>query len=71
MAKKQKALPNVAVLVSKITSVLEEAQQHAEKFDNGNNAAGGRTRKSMQAIKVICKEVRDAVTEVKNARKEA
>ena len=70
-AKKQKTLPNVAVLVSKITSVLENAQENAEKFDGGNNAAGGRVRKSMQEIKVICKEVRDAVTEVKTARKEA
>lgn len=72
MAKaKAKALPVIVEKIEGVVSILEGAKKDAEKFDAGNNAAGARVRKAMQDIKVICKEVRDAVTEVKTARKES
>lgn len=68
-AKKVKALPNISAMAGKMKDHLDSAVADCEKFDNGTNAAGSRVRKVMQEIKVMCKEVRDAVTEVKNARK--
>lgn len=69
-ASKAKALPSIVAKMEGMTDIIEGARHDAEKFDGGNNAAGARVRKAMQDIKVICKEVRDAVTEVKTARKE-
>jgi hypothetical protein len=47
----------------------------ANDFDKfyvkGNAAAGTRVRKHLQELAKLCKEVRNDVTVVKNARKEA
>jgi len=43
-----------------------------EKFyDKEVNAAGTRVRKHLQELAKLCKEVRNDVTAVKNARKES
>lgn len=47
---------------------IELTQEDANKAANGNNAAGTRLRKAMQQLRVMAKEVRDAVQE---SRKQA
>lgn len=68
-AKKAKTIPNITDMVSRLRDSLEAALVDCEKFDKGVNAAGARIRKVMQTVKVNCKEIRDAVTEVKESRK--
>lgn len=40
-------------------------------YDKGVSAAAPRVRKDMQHLAALCKEIRNDVTAVKNARKEA
>ena len=40
----------------------------ADKFDQGNNAAGTRVRKGMMDIKRMAQEVREEVSAVKSAK---
>ena len=49
-----------------IQEVLETATKDAEKFMNGNNAAGTRLRKAMQEIKALAQEIRLEVQTIKN-----
>jgi methyl-accepting chemotaxis protein len=71
MAKKvAKTVPNITDMVEKMKSYVESATADSNKFDNGTNDAGARVRKVMQEIKGMCKEIRDAITEVKNIRKD-
>lgn len=52
--------------------VVEAMESDFEKFyDKEVNAAGTRVRKHLQELAKLCKEVRNDVTAVKNARKEA
>jgi hypothetical protein len=52
--------------------ILAAAKPDFEKFyDKEVNAAGGRVRKHLQELAKLCKEVRNDVTAVKNARQEA
>lgn len=52
--------------------VVEAMEADFEKFyDKEVNAAGTRVRKHLQELAKLCKEVRNDVTAVKNARKEA
>lgn len=54
------------------TKILEAAEGDFEKFyDKEIGAAGTRVRKALQELSKLCKEVRNDVTAVKNARKEA
>lgn len=54
------------------TKLIESAEGDFEKFyDKGVNAAGTRVRKHLQELSKLCKEIRNDVTAVKNARKEA
>ena len=54
------------------TKILEEAEGDFEKFYYKEiGAAGTRVRKALQELAKLCKEVRNDVTTVKNARKEA
>ena len=46
---------------------VEEAEEHAKKFDAGNKAAGTRLRKSMMTIIGTAKAVRLEVQEIKQA----
>ncbi|NHA02708.1 histone H1 [Mucilaginibacter sp. HC2] len=54
--------------ITKLKELIASAEADAEKFNNGNNAAGTRLRNAMQQIKVTAQEVRTAVTEKKNAK---
>ena len=69
VAKKTKTLPNLVDMVERMKDSLDATLVDCEKFDGGNNAAGARIRKAMQGVKIACKEVRDAVTTVKESRK--
>jgi hypothetical protein len=68
-AKKNEEISIEKMINEKITSNFETILADSSKFDSGNNAAGKRIRKGLQEIKVAVKEIRDAVTEVKNSRK--
>jgi hypothetical protein len=52
--------------------LVEDMKADFEKFyDKEVGAAGTRVRKHLQELSKLCKEVRNDVTAVKNARKEA
>ena len=54
------------------TKLVEEMESDFEKFyDKEVGAAGTRVRKHLQELAKLCKETRNDVTTVKNARKEA
>jgi len=56
----------------KFTALVESMKADFEKFyDKEVGAAGTRVRKHCQELAKLCKETRNDVTEVKNARKEA
>lgn len=53
------------------TKIVEAMEIDFEKFyDKEVSAAGTRVRKHLQDLAKLCKEVRNDVTAVKNARKE-
>jgi hypothetical protein len=53
------------------TALVEGMQADFEKFyDKEVSAAGTRVRKHLQELAKLCKETRNDVTAVKNARKE-
>jgi len=58
---------NVIKLMKEIENEFIAACHDAEKFADGNNSAGTRVRKYMQAIKNIAQEVRKEVQEQKNS----
>ena len=52
--------------------IVEAMETDFEKFyDKEVNAAGTRVRKHLQELAKLCKEVRNDVTAVKNARKDS
>ena len=54
------------------TTLVEAMKPDFEKFyDKEVSAAGTRVRKHLQELAKLCKETRNDVTAVKNARKEA
>lgn len=54
------------------TKIIEAMENDFEKFyDKEVGAAGTRVRKHLQDLAKLCKEVRNDVTAVKNARKES
>jgi hypothetical protein len=54
---------------SEITKLVESMEADFEKFyDKEVNAAGTRVRKHLQELAKLCKEGRNDVTAVKNAR---
>lgn len=57
---------------SEFTAIVEAMEGDFEKFyDKEVGAAGTRVRKHLQELSKLCKDVRNDVTTVKNARKEA
>ena len=52
-----------------IKKKVAEAEAEVTKFNDGNNAAGGRVRKAMQELKDLAQELRKEVLETKNSRK--
>jgi hypothetical protein len=47
--------------------LIMEGEIDLVKFESGNNSAGTRVRKNMQAIKNIAQEIRLEVQQVKNS----
>jgi len=58
--------------ISDFQKIIEAMESDFEKFyDKEVGAAGTRVRKHLQELAKLCKEVRNDVTAVKNARKES
>ena len=55
-------------LYDKLQDVINDTQSDVTKFVEGNNSAGTRVRKAMQAVKSLAQEVRVEVQEQKNAQ---
>ena len=56
----------VSTLFDEMQNILNDSQGDVTKFCEGNNSAGTRVRKAMQAIKALAQEVRTEVQEQKN-----
>lgn len=55
---------------TKLKELIASVEADADKFyNNGNAAAGTRVRKGMQEVKVLAQDIRNEVTEIKNAKK--
>ena len=48
--------------------IINDCQTDVTKFVDGNNSAGTRVRKAMQAVKSLAQEVRVEVQDQKNAQ---
>ena len=55
-------------LYDKLQNVINDCQYDVTKFVAGNNSAGTRVRKAMQAVKSLAQEVRVEVQDQKNAQ---
>ena len=55
-------------LFDKLQDTINDCQTDVTKFVEGNNSAGTRVRKAMQAIKSLAQEVRVEVQNQKNAQ---
>ena len=55
-------------LFDNLQDVINDCQTDVTKFVEGNNSAGTRVRKAMQAIKALAQEVRIEVQDQKNAQ---
>ena len=53
-------------LYDKLQDVINDTQGDVTKFVEGNNSAGTRVRKAMQAVKSLAQEVRIEVQDQKN-----
>ena len=56
----------LSTLFDELQNTVNDCQTDVTKFIEGNNSAGTRVRKAMQAIKAIAQEVRIEVQEQKN-----
>ena len=56
----------VSKLFDEMQGLLNDSQNDVTKFCEGNNSAGTRVRKTMQAVKALAQEVRTQVQEQKN-----
>ena len=55
-------------LYDKLQDVINDTQSDVTKFVEGNNSAGTRVRKAMQAVKSLAQEVRVEVQDQKNSQ---
>ena len=53
-------------LYDKLQDVINDTQNDVTKFVEGNNSAGTRVRKAMQAVKSLAQDVRVEVQDQKN-----
>ena len=60
---------NTTEAVQTMITTLTDALADATKHDAGNNAAGGRLRKTLQTISIGCKSARTEIQETRNSRK--
>ena len=51
-----------------IKQTIADVEADVQKFDSGNNAAGGRVRKAMQDLKNLAQDLRKEVLDTKNSR---
>ena len=51
-----------------LQNAINDCQSDVTKFVEGNNSAGTRVRKAMQAVKSLAQEVRIEVQDQKNAQ---
>lgn len=51
-----------------IKQTVADVEADVKKFNEGNNAAGGRVRKAMQDLKNLAQDLRKEVLDVKNSR---
>ena len=59
----------IAETINNLIGTLTEALYDAEKHGTGNNAAGGRLRKSLQTVATGCKVLRKTVQDERCIRK--
>ena len=57
----------VSRLFDEMQDLLNDSQNDVNKFCSGNNSAGTRVRKTMQAVKTLAQGIRVEVQEQKNA----
>ena len=62
------AFNNLDTLYDKLQNVINDCQTDVTKFVEGNNSAGTRVRKAMQAVKQLAQDVRVEVQDQKNAQ---
>jgi hypothetical protein len=62
------AFNNLDTLYDKLQNVINDCQSDVSKFVEGNNSAGTRVRKAMQAVKQLAQEVRVEVQDQKNSQ---
>ena len=55
-------------LFDELQDVINDCQTDVTKFVEGNNSAGTRVRKAMQAVKSLAQEVRVEVQDQKNTQ---
>ena len=55
-------------LFDELQDAVNDGQTDGTKFIEGNNSAGTRVRKAMQAVKSLAQEVRVEVQDQKNAQ---
>jgi len=55
-------------LFDSLQNCVNDCQTDVTKFVEGNNSAGTRVRKAMQAVKALAQEVRVEVQEQKNSQ---
>jgi len=55
------------VLFDDLQDQINDCQSDVTKFVEGNNSAGTRVRKAMQAVKALAQEVRVEVQDQKNS----
>ena len=55
-------------LFDSLQDVINDCQTDVTKFVEGNNSAGTRVRKAMQAVKQLAQDVRVEVQDQKNAQ---
>ena len=53
-------------LYDSLQNVINDSQSDITKFVGGNNSAGTRVRKAMQAVKSLAQEIRIEVQDQKN-----
>lgn len=67
--KKEHNMSEVAKELTEIKDLLDAAIKDAEKFDNGNSAAGTRVRNACHAARGRLLGLRNTVSEIRNERK--
>ena len=58
----------LSALFDELQNTVNDCQADVTKFVEGNNSAGTRVRKAMQAVKSLAQDVRMEVQEQKNAQ---